>query len=742
MEERNFKDFENVQSMPSPMATRIWLCKSDIDITSGHQIVFNTREEQVKYFTDPKRAVHMVDDGKYIRNKSGELLLDAKFVDLDGRYNYLIYNNTAHEDRYYFCNIIDYQYTNERVSKIFYSVDNLQTYWFDLDLTGKSFIARRHYTRNERRDILNLPYEDLDRGRNSVLATDSVHRIAGSESFYTITLTDPIHKLDEDYTPIYNQYEENNYVNEKNQKVKFSHNSSVVEGAIIYIVNASALKDMVQNIFNTPDHVNKIAKISYIPFDLDLMGLSRTNLYKDATGRSDEGGKHKLYIPSPSTFQKTYEYNIFNVAKNMVRKSIKGDFSMLENKEIEDIRTDDMTALETYFMRQPFVSLQLADVIGNVTEYDYKVVGTDSRDTIKLNVFGSLGTIPTIAYNVDSRDRYAYNQELFRHYNDILGVNIPKFSDLTTKYIVPTETITIKNDYLSAFLQGNQNQINQQRANVDMGFEMKINDINANAQRSLSSTQLAYNNSMLQKETEMTNFGVSQGLQQNNHNLSMIGQGINSVIGLVGGVAQVKTGGGIGGVVGAVQGGINAGLSHMQFGNSLQANSEMFNNSMNTSLQIANTNLQHQQSMITDIKAQNLRNASLQKKMTLDTMNARMLDVENAPSNLATLTGGTLMNVLYNRYNIHMRVFMTHPYAINRLTDYLLEYGFLSNTKESIHSIHMKHKDGYYIQTVNANIRGDVPQSALNDIKEQFDNGVFIWKKPELYRDTDKLKDK
>ena len=172
------EDYHKIKATPSPFSTRVWLCKTNLDITSGHQFYFKTEEEKIEYFTNQTRS-RVVGDMKYIRSKSGELNLDIPIVELLGNYNYLVFVNPAHESKYYFCNILDFVYVSERVTSVQYSIDNWITYQHDLDFSKDNFIVRRHFNKNEYYKIANLPYEDLDRGRNNVLATETIHKVNG-----------------------------------------------------------------------------------------------------------------------------------------------------------------------------------------------------------------------------------------------------------------------------------------------------------------------------------------------------------------------------------------------------------------------------------------------------------------------------------------------------------------------------------------------------------------------------------
>lgn len=724
--------------LPSNYATTIWLCKSDIDITSGHQVMFKNKKQQIEYFTSPERAIKLHDDNRYIRNKSGQLKLDVKMIDIEGKYNYLIYINQSHENKYYIANIVDYQYTNERVSTIYYAIDNFQTYMFDIDYNVKSTVVRRHFTKMENEKISSLPFEDLDRGRNNITVTETMHEVTGKESYFIITLSNQITEyLSDKITRIYNSSSTSQYLGWDNQIKNKPIKPEVIESAFVFIVNSAGLEDMIKNVFNKPEHVNKLQKISYIPFDVELMSVGQ-NYYKQISGRDDNGGKRKLYTINNGVFSRVYNYDIFRTAKNMTRRGVKGIDTPITNSDIGDWKITSLSAIEQYFMRQPFTSLIIYDVMGNASEYDYTQIGSGLNDTLRLNVFGSLGILPNFGYNVLKREEKRYNTELSKYHNGAtIGGKVTIFNDLNTKYIVPTETISIINDYLSAFLQSNQNQITQQRANVDTSFDMQVNNVNAQAQRGMAGIQNQYNNQEIQRSSDMSNHMINQTLQQNNHNLSMTGQGVNFVTNAIGNLASGNLAGGLSQAIG---GATSMAVQGQQFGNTMQANSELFNNSMRANIEMANNNLEHQQNMVNSQKAQSLKNASIQSKMTIDTMNARMLDIKNKPDNIASLTGGTLINVLMDRYNIYMKVNQVHPHTMKRLSDYLAEYGMLANTFESVREILDKNKYGSYIQLSNPQVKGQIPQNALIDIKRQLENGLFIWKDIKYYRDIEKMK--
>lgn len=716
----------------------IWLCQSEIDITTGHQVLFADKGQQQQYFTSSDRAIRF-NENRNIVNKSGVLTLTADYADIERKYNFLIFLNPNHENHLIICNIVDYQYSGERTTRIHYSVDNFQTYMFDIDYDFDSFIARRHYTKHEKDLIVNLPYEDLDRGKNIVNVMDTIHRLGADETYFVITLSTPIKKFTGEHTAIYNGYQDNSYVDDNDKLATFKYNASMLESCIVFIVNHTALLDLVRNVFNTPEHANKLVKISFIPFDTKNVQIN-DNVYLQATGRDSDNGKRKLFLPTPSVYRDEKTYNVYKTAKNYILDGIAGGNDILKN--IVDLTVHDpkFTAQLQYFLKEPFTSVQVSDVTGNFSSYDYRVIKDPftTDDKLRLQLFGSLGIIPSVSYRVAQPFRNGVTSTSREYHRTLHDVQNTIMSDPYMKYIIPNESLSIVSDYTSAFLQANQNQISQSKINAQTGFDMNVDNINSQARRGMAGASLQYNNGLLQRETDMANFNINQMVQQQNNTLGMIGGGINMVGNAIGNVAGGNIGGAVSGLVG---GGASMAINNQQFQNSQGANSAMFNNSMSASMQISNNNLQHQQGTINDIKAQSLRNNSINHRMNMDTMNAKMLDIENTPNNVSAITGGTLTNVLWNRYNVNIRTQVIERSAIRRLSNYFATYGFLSNSYENLQEVINRFNTGLYIQTMNVDIRGKIPQSALLDIKNQFDNGITIWKSVQFYRRNDLLRD-
>lgn len=106
-------------------------------------------------------------------------------------------------------------------------------------------------------------------------------------------------------------------------------------------------------------------------------------------------------------------------------------------------------------------------------------------------------------------------------------------------------------------------------------------------------------------------------------------------------------------------------------------------------------------------------------------MMAKQKDLDTMPPQLSRLGNNTAFdygNDIKGLYIIKKEI--TSEYR-KKLTDYFKMFGYKLNELKTPNLKSRQHFN--YIQTVGANITGNVPQDDLNRIKEMFNNGVTLW---------------
>ena len=238
--------------------------------------------------------------------------------------------------------------------------------------------------------------------------------------------------------------------------------------------------------------------------------------------------------------------------------------------------------------------------------------------------------------------------------------------------------IIVVDDYAAAYAQGNMNSINQ--------------NIIATRQQTSLNNQIAQN-------TAQTNSAVTDV-----RNLSMIAQaGVNGIGSGITAVGNALTGN-IGGAVGSAVSGITG------FANSL-----IQSNTNNTVTELENNNM---------INNTALRGELANQQAVAGAM-AKVQDARNMADNASLQGGDVYFNYGYENLGVKVISYQITPEYIDLLQDYFGKYGYKVH-KVKIPNIHTR-QNWNYIQTVGANIVGNIPQMFIEALEQLFNQGITIW---------------
>lgn len=105
-------------------------------------VYYSTKEKQESAFL--KYNKYTLSNYSYQRSTIGSIRVQLKYENLYDC-NYLMFKNTAFEDKWFYAFIDGVSYINDEVSEIYYSLDVLQTWCYDYSFLD-SFVERRHAT--------------------------------------------------------------------------------------------------------------------------------------------------------------------------------------------------------------------------------------------------------------------------------------------------------------------------------------------------------------------------------------------------------------------------------------------------------------------------------------------------------------------------------------------------------------------------------------------------------------------
>lgn len=112
-----------------------------LDDTYDHTIYFNNESEQVNYFKNTLDGITFAKQS-YQRYDSGVLHIQEKAERLYSC-NYLMFQNTAFGNKWFYAFVNKVEYVNNVSSKVYYTIDVMQTWFFDYELK-ECFVEREH----------------------------------------------------------------------------------------------------------------------------------------------------------------------------------------------------------------------------------------------------------------------------------------------------------------------------------------------------------------------------------------------------------------------------------------------------------------------------------------------------------------------------------------------------------------------------------------------------------------------
>ena len=121
----------------------VYLLK-DIKITPTYTdtIFFATKAAQTTYFTNIAKRVATLTNMSYQRHSRGWLKVGLP-IGTVAQANYMMFKNTAFENKWFYAFITDWEYLNNGNTLISYMIDDIQTWFFDCTL-GDCFVEREH----------------------------------------------------------------------------------------------------------------------------------------------------------------------------------------------------------------------------------------------------------------------------------------------------------------------------------------------------------------------------------------------------------------------------------------------------------------------------------------------------------------------------------------------------------------------------------------------------------------------
>lgn len=229
--------------------------------------------------------------------------------------------------------------------------------------------------------------------------------------------------------------------------------------------------------------------------------------------------------------------------------------------------------------------------------------------------------------------------------------------------------ISVRDSYQAAYIQGNMNQIAQ--------------NITATQQQTALNNTIAQNNAIA--STKITN------AQNMSNTASNITQGVTN------GLAR-------GDLISAFVNGVGNAIS-----SGIQSAGNTYINEVENQNMLNNTALR----------------GNLANQQAIASANAKMQDTRNVADNVALQGGDVAFNYGYENMGVKIISKQITQEYIDILQDYFQKFGY------AVHRVKLPNlytrQSWNYVQTIDANIVGNIPEMYIEALQELFNNGITIW---------------
>lgn len=179
--------------------TKVSLLNVPLEADYKHTLFFESKSEQETYFNS--RAVFT--DLKYedfsYQKKDQKIRIPKHFDEINGKVNYVMYQNKAYSNKWFYAFITNIEHHNDGVSDVYIKTDVIQTWFFDYDV--KSCFVEREHTKDDTIGKNTLP-EGLETGE--YICNKVIHDKSMAATCYVVASTVDLDTGEDSGLKIYN----------------------------------------------------------------------------------------------------------------------------------------------------------------------------------------------------------------------------------------------------------------------------------------------------------------------------------------------------------------------------------------------------------------------------------------------------------------------------------------------------------------------------------------------------------
>lgn len=414
---------------------------SDIRLLSGlplsndyrNTLYFDTVSKQTDYFMG-FYPIHEINQANFIRIEGKHYIRCNQSIDKLWNVNYIMFRNTEYNSKWFYAFVTKLEYVNKQVTHVHFEIDVYQT-WF-LHVSFKpSFVVREHCKlwNEDGSPVINTVDEGLNYGSEYDRVSTQNYLPYGQINFLVIVTKSLMHGTNSNkITPTLNGLP---------QPLSYYVHPFFMDGSKVDAIIGdkekvlSPVLTVLKGLYTQDDAVNNVVSL----YVTDFIGT-------DISYNSDK---------------KSIEINADSFESVSIADDVNENFSTLYVKQLNAYLTKKVTVdpnkyagfkevSESKLLMYPYTNIILDDFKGNraILKPEY-INGKE----IKLEIRGSLGTSNRVAYTVA---------------NYLSGLIDNEGKMVLEKGLINTNAndLPILNDYLSAYLQGNRNSIENQKDSI------------------------------------------------------------------------------------------------------------------------------------------------------------------------------------------------------------------------------------------------------------------------------------
>lgn len=388
---------------------------------------FDDLNSQTNYFLS-KNVVHSESQMNFQRIEGYHFIAVNKSIDQLWGTNYLMFRNAQYNNKWFYAFVTKLEYVQKNRTNVHFQIDVFQTWKFEMNFKP-SFVLREHCKlwNSDGSPVINTVDEGLNYGTDYEVVSVDNYKPMGEIFFLVIVCKSKIHGTDaKKITPV---------LNGTPQPLSYYIHPFKLNGDTpkVSLGTISPILKVLKGLFEQDDAVNNVVSLyitDFIGYNANVSGdtLTLDSYTFSIAGVADNVSENfdTIYVQSMPSY---------NAIPTNLGNKYSGYKSVKESK----------------LLMYPYTVLILDDLKGNrsILKNEY-IQSNDLNITVK----GSLGTSNKVSYGVPD---YLMNE----------GMTNSTYASLEHSIINNNPNdVAVLNDYLSAFLQGNRNSLENQKDSI------------------------------------------------------------------------------------------------------------------------------------------------------------------------------------------------------------------------------------------------------------------------------------